>query len=61
MGDRVLDMDCDAWRSGSTEHYGLASSIVHGFFRETTRFSCENKFAVLCVEINNEPLQQYEI
>ncbi|KAF7989748.1 hypothetical protein HCN44_008422 [Aphidius gifuensis] len=57
-GDQVVDLDCDAWRSESTEHYGLVSSIINGFLHESIRYSCKTKLAILCVEMNTEEYEK---
>ncbi|XP_011315032.1 collagen alpha-1(XVIII) chain isoform X6 [Fopius arisanus] len=54
FGDRAMDTYCDAWHSGNSDRYGLGSPITAGRLLEQVRYSCDNKFALLCIEVTSE-------
>ena len=54
LGDRAMDTYCDAWHSSSSDRFGLGSPLTGGRLLEQIRYSCENKFALLCIEITSE-------
>lgn len=53
-GDRAMDTFCDAWHSSSSDRFGLGSPLTGGRLLEQVRYSCDNKFVVLCVEVTSE-------
>ncbi|XP_063981112.1 collagen alpha-1(IX) chain-like isoform X3 [Diachasmimorpha longicaudata] len=54
LGDRAMDTYCDAWHSGNSDRYGLGSPITGGRLLEQVRYSCDSKFALLCIEVTSE-------
>lgn len=54
LGDRAMDTYCDAWHSSSSDRYGLGSPLTGGRLLEQVRYSCDNKFALLCIEVSSE-------
>ncbi|XP_074099429.1 collagen XV/XVIII-type protein multiplexin isoform X4 [Cotesia typhae] len=54
FGDRAMDTYCDAWNSNGPDRYGLSSSITKSRLLEQTRNSCDNKLALLCIEVTSE-------
>lgn len=54
LGDRAMDTYCDAWHSSSSDRYGLGSPLTGGRLLEQVRYSCDNKFALLCIEVTSE-------
>ncbi|XP_057319843.1 collagen alpha-1(IX) chain-like isoform X3 [Microplitis mediator] len=58
FGDRAMDTYCDAWNSDSSDRYGLSSSITRGQLLEQSRYSCDNKFALLCIEVTSEIMRK---
>ena len=53
-----MDTYCDAWHTSSSDRYGLGSPLTNGQILEQRRYSCENAFALLCVEISTEPMSK---
>jgi len=49
-----MDTYCDAWHSSSSDRYGLGSPLTGGRLLEQVRYSCDNKFALLCIEVTSE-------
>lgn len=49
-----MDTYCDAWHSGGSDRYGLASPLTGGRLLEQVRYSCDSKFALLCIEVTSE-------
>jgi hypothetical protein len=49
-----MDTYCDAWHSASTDKVGLASSLLKNKLLDQERFSCNNRFAVLCIEATSQ-------
>lgn len=49
-----MDTYCDAWHSSSSDRYGLGSPLTGGRLLEQVRYSCDNKFALLCIEITSD-------
>lgn len=45
-----MDTYCDAWHSASTEKLGIASSLLGNKLLDQERYSCDNRFVVLCIE-----------
>lgn len=43
--------NCEDWSSDDPLEVGLASSLEGGIFKKQKKFSCNNKFHVLCIEI----------
>ena len=43
--------NCEDWSSDSPLHVGLASAVDGGLIAKQKKFSCNNKFHVLCLEI----------
>lgn len=58
LGDRAMDTYCDAWHSSSSDRYGLGSPLTGGQLLEQVRYSCDNKFALLCIEVTSEPTRR---
>lgn len=54
LGDRAMDTYCDAWHSSSSDRFGLGSPLTGGRLLEQIRYSCDNKFALLCIEVTSE-------
>lgn len=54
LGERAMDTYCDAWHSASTDKVGLASSLLKNKLLDQERFSCNNRFAVLCIEATSQ-------
>ena len=50
-GERNMDAYCDAWHSSSSAKEGMASSLLHGRLLEQKKYTCNNRFVVLCVEV----------
>ncbi|XP_017487980.1 PREDICTED: collagen alpha-1(XV) chain-like, partial [Rhagoletis zephyria] len=53
-GVRNTDAYCDAWGSNSISRMGVASNLVHGKLLDQVKYSCNNQFIVLCVEVSPE-------
>lgn len=49
-----MSLYCDAWNSDSKDVYGLASSLLKNRLLAQERRSCNNVFAVLCIEATSE-------
>lgn len=58
LGDRAMDTYCDAWHSSSSDRNGLGSPLTGGRLLEQVRYSCDNKFALLCIEVTSEPTRR---
>ncbi|XP_034951100.1 collagen alpha-1(XVIII) chain isoform X3 [Chelonus insularis] len=58
LGDRAMDTYCDAWHSGSSDRFGLGSPITRGRLLEQSRYSCDNKFVLLCIEVTSETVRR---
>lgn len=56
LGERAMDAYCDSWHSDSADKVGLASSLLRGKLLAQERFSCNRRFAVLCIEAVNPNL-----
>lgn len=54
LGDRAMDTYCDAWHSSSSDRFGLGSPLTGGRLLEQIRYSCDKKFALLCIEVTSE-------
>jgi len=50
-GHRLVDAYCNAWHSDSVDSSGIASSLTKGRLLGSERYSCNNAFILLCVEI----------
>ena len=46
-----MDAYCDAWHSSAMYKFGLASNLQRGRLLEQEKYSCNNAFIVLCVEV----------
>lgn len=53
LGERAMDAYCDSWHSDSADKVGLASSLLRGKLLAQERFTCNHRFAVLCIEAVN--------
>jgi collagen type XVIII alpha len=51
VGQRDVDSYCDAWHSAAKYKFGLASNLLRGKLLEQEKYSCNNAFVVLCVEV----------
>lgn len=49
-GERDLDTYCDAWQSSMSDKFGLASNLLGNKLLDQERYSCDNRFVVLCIE-----------
>lgn len=49
-----MDSYCDAWNTGSTDKVGLASSLFKNKLLAQEEFACNNRFAVLCIEVTTQ-------
>ena len=56
LGERAMDAYCDSWHSDSSDKVGLASSLLRGKLLAQERFTCNHRFAVLCIEAVNPNL-----
>ncbi len=56
LGERAMDAYCDSWHSDSADKVGLASSLLRGKLLAQERFTCNHRFAVLCIEAVNPNL-----
>lgn len=56
LGERAMDAYCDSWHSDSSDKVGLASSLLRGKLLAQERFTCNRRFAVLCIEAVNPNL-----
>ncbi|XP_020710044.2 collagen alpha-1(XVIII) chain isoform X2 [Athalia rosae] len=54
LGDRAMDTYCDAWHSSSSDRFGLGSPLNGERLLEQVRYSCDNKFALLCIEVTSQ-------
>lgn len=50
-GERDLDAYCDAWHSSSADQVGMASNLHRSRVLGQEQYACNNRFAVLCVEV----------
>ena len=58
-GERQLDSYCDAWTSSDSKSLGVAASLMgsspqHGRLLSQEKFSCQNRFVVLCIEATSQ-------
>ena len=49
-GERNQASYCDAWTAGQSKQLGLASSLLSHKLLAQEKFSCQNRFVVLCIE-----------
>uniref|UniRef100_A0A1E1WFV1 Collagenase NC10/endostatin domain-containing protein n=4 Tax=Pectinophora gossypiella TaxID=13191 RepID=A0A1E1WFV1_PECGO len=49
-GERALDTFCEEWQSSEPTSRGMASSLYSHKLLSQERYSCNNHFAVLCIE-----------
>lgn len=49
-----MDTYCDAWHIGTSSKVGLASSLLGNKLLDQERYSCDNRFAVLCIEVMSQ-------
>lgn len=54
VGERSMDMYCDAWHTDSKDKVGLASPLNSGKLLDQENYSCNNAFVVLCVEATSQ-------
>ena len=54
LGQRDVDSYCDAWHSSAMYKFGLASNLQRGRLLEQEKYSCNNPFIVLCVEVTSQ-------
>lgn len=45
-----MDTNCDAWHTSATDKVGYATSLLGNKLLDQERYSCDNRFAILCVE-----------
>lgn len=53
-GARNTDAYCDAWSSNAITRMGMASNLLRGKLLDQEKYSCNNAFIVLCVEVAPE-------
>ncbi|KAI7688415.1 hypothetical protein SSS_02152 [Sarcoptes scabiei] len=53
-GIRNSESSCDSWSSDSMSRYGLASNLLRGKLLDQEKYSCNNAFIVLCIEVTSE-------
>ncbi|CAK1550587.1 unnamed protein product [Leptosia nina] len=49
-GERALDTFCEEWQNGEPTSRGMAASLYSHKLLSQERYSCNNRFAVLCIE-----------
>ncbi|XP_045483928.1 collagen alpha-1(XVIII) chain isoform X3 [Pieris rapae] len=49
-GERALDTFCEEWQNGEPTSRGMAASLYSHKLLSQERYSCNNHFAVLCIE-----------
>lgn len=54
LGVRAMESYCDAWNSGSLGKVGLASSLLRNKLLDQEKYSCNNSFIVLCIEVTSQ-------
>lgn len=53
-GERALDTSCDAWHTSAPDKVGLGGSLQGARLLEQTRYPCDKKLIVLCIEATTE-------
>ena len=53
LGVSNIDAYCDAWDTSQMHKIGLASSLTRGKLLDQERYSCNNAFIVLCIEVTS--------
>lgn len=53
-GIRNMDTFCDSWNTNSMNRMGMASNLLRGKLLDQEKYSCNNEFIVLCIEISIE-------
>ncbi|KAH7637472.1 collagenase-like protein [Dermatophagoides farinae] len=53
-GIRNMDASCDSWSSDSISRFGMASNLLRGKLLDQEKYSCNNAFIVLCIEVTTE-------
>lgn len=53
-GVRNIDAYCDDWSDHSMGSMGMASNLLRGKLLDQEKYSCNNAFIVLCVEVTPE-------
>lgn len=53
-GVRNTDAFCDAWGSNAISRMGVASNLLRGKLLDQEKYSCNNHFLVLCMEVTPE-------
>lgn len=54
QGERALDSYCDGWTKATSDKIGIASSLLGNKLLDQERYSCDNRFVVLCIEVLSE-------
>lgn len=54
LGIRNSEAYCEAWDSSAMQKVGLASSLLRGKLLDQERYSCNNAFIVLCIEVTSQ-------
>lgn len=52
-GHPDFDAYCNAWTSDEPKITGAGSSLLKHQLLDTERYSCNNNFVLLCIEINS--------
>lgn len=53
-GERDMLSYCEAWTSSESKQLGVASSLINHRILAQEKFSCQNRFVVLCVEATSQ-------
>lgn len=54
FGVRNIDGYCDAWNSNQRHRFGIGSSFTRGKLLDQEKYSCNNPFIVLCIEVSSQ-------
>ena len=54
FGVRNIDGYCDAWNSNQRHRFGIGSSLTRGKLLDQEKYSCNNPFIVLCIEVSSQ-------
>lgn len=53
-GIRNMEASCDSWTTNSISRSGMASNLLRGKLLDQEKYSCNNAFIVLCIEVTTE-------
>lgn len=54
FGARNIDGYCDAWNSNQRHRFGIGSPFARGKLLDQEKYSCNNPFIVLCIEVSSQ-------